>query len=119
MTQTYCVRADIEAVWPPSLLVASVDDDASGSLSATEEAYITRAIERAANLMNARLEMRYALADLAANTWCRDANATIAAWLLATRQGSPAPQALADQSAAYLADLDQIAAARLKVPEAA
>lgn len=118
MTQTYCVQADIEAIWPPADLLASVDDDASGTLSATEEGYITRAIERAANLMNARLELRYTLADLAASTWCRDANAAIAAYWLATRRGDPAPAQLAQQYAAYLADLADIAAGRLKIPGA-
>ncbi len=63
MTQTYCLKADIEAIWPPDDLLASVDDDTSGTLSATEEGYITRAIERAANLMNSRLELRYELAE--------------------------------------------------------
>jgi len=118
MTQTYCAKADIEAIWPPADLLASVDDDTSGTLSATEEGYITRAIERAANLMNARLELRYSLADLAANKWCRDANAAVAAYWLATRRGDPAPAQLTQQYAAYVADLADIAAGKLKVPEA-
>jgi hypothetical protein len=116
--QTYCVKADIEAIWPPAELLASVDDDTSGTLSPTEEGYITRAIERAANHMNARLELRYALVDLAGNTWCRDANAAIAAYWLATRRGDPAPAHLTQQYAAYLADLAEIAAGKLKIPGA-
>jgi hypothetical protein len=96
-TQVYCTKADIEAIWPPANLLASVDDDTSGTLSATEDGYITRAIERAANQMNGRLEMRYRLADLAGNTWCRDANAAIAAYLLSTRRGAAAPAHLQEQ----------------------
>lgn len=115
---TYCTQSDIEAIWPPDDLLASIDDDASGTLSATEEGYITRAIERAANLINARLEMRYSLADLASNEWCRDANAAIAAYLLSTRQGAAAPAHLQQQYTAYVADLGEIAAGRLKVPDA-
>src|SRR6187401_805064 len=65
-TQIYCTKTDIEAIWPAATLLASVDDDTNGSLSATELGYIDRAIERAANFINARLEMRYALADLRA-----------------------------------------------------
>ena len=118
MTQTYCQKADIEAIWPPAELLASVDDDVSGTLSATEEGYITRAIERAANLMNSRLELRYELAELADNDWCRDANAAIAAYWLATRRGDPAPAQLTQQYSAYTADLDLIAEGRLKVPGA-
>jgi phage gp36-like protein len=116
--QTYCTKTDIEAIWPPDDLEASVDDDVSGTLSATEEGYITRAIERAANLINSRLALRYTLADLATNTWCRDANAAIAAYLLSTRQGVAAPAHFQQQYDEYLDDLDRIAAGRLRVPEA-
>ena len=86
---------------------------------ATEEGYITRAIERAAEHINSRLEVRYVLADLAANIWCRDANAAIAAFFLATRRGAAAPAHLQQQYDAYLATLDEIAAGRLSVPEPA
>src|SRR5438093_13174295 len=119
MTQTYCTRSDIEAIWPPASLVASVDDDGNGTLSATEESYITRAIERAANFINSRLEMRYRLTDLATSTWCRDANAAIAAYWLATRRGAAAPAQLQQQYDAYVAALAEIAAGRLKVPQQA
>jgi phage gp36-like protein len=115
---TYCTTSDIESLWPPAELLASVDDDASGTLSPTEQGYIDRAIERAAGLMNARLSMRYRLADLAGNAWCRDANATIAAYLLSTRQGAAAPLHLQQQYDAYVALLDAIAAGRSKLPEA-
>jgi phage gp36-like protein len=102
MTQTYCTKTDIEAIWPPASLLASVDDDASGTLSATEDGYITRAIERAANFINSRLEARYRLTDLASNTWCRDANAAIAAYWLSNRRGAAVP-ALQQQYDAYVA----------------
>lgn len=117
-TQTYCTKADIEKIWPPAELLASVDDDTSGTLSATEDGYITRAIERAANAINSRLEMRYQLSDLAGNEWCRDANAAMAAYWLSTRRGALAPLHLTQQYEAYLAALTEIAAGRLKVPQA-
>lgn len=116
-TQTYCTKADIEEIWPAAELLASVDDDASGTLSAAEEAHITRAIERAANVINARLEVHYRLAELAGNAWCRDANAAIAAYLLTTRQGDPAPAHLTQQYDAYISALTDIAAGRMTVPQ--
>jgi hypothetical protein len=119
MTQTYCTQTDIEAIWPAASLLVSVDDDASGTLSPTETGYIDRAIERAANFMNARLELRYRLSDLAASTWCRDVNAAIAAYWLATRQGTAAPAQLQQQFDAYGAQLADIAAGKAKVPEVA
>src|SRR5947209_4482714 len=48
MTQIYCTKSDIDAIWPPADVLASVDDDGNGTLSATEASYIDRAIERAA-----------------------------------------------------------------------
>jgi phage gp36-like protein len=119
MTQTYCTKTDIEAIWPPASLLASVDDDASGTLSATEDGYITRAIERAANFINSRLESRYRLADLAANTWCRDANAAIAAYWLSNRRGAAVPAHLQQQYDAYIAAVADIALGKMKVPEVA
>ena len=117
MPTTYCTKADIEAIWPPASLLASVDDDTSGTLSATEEGYITRAIERAAGHINSRLAVRYEPADLAASAWCRDANAAIAAFFLANRRGTAVPAHLQQQYDAYLATLEEIAAGRLRVPD--
>jgi phage gp36-like protein len=99
-------------------VLASVDDDGNGTLSATEESYITRAIERAANFVNARLEQRYRLSDLATNTWCRDVNAALAAYWLSTRRADPAPAHLQQQYDAYVAQLTDIAANKSKVPQA-
>ena len=116
--QTYCTQSDIEALWPPADVLASVDDDASGTLSTDEEALIARAIERAAGKMNAYLEPRYTLADLATNAWCRDTNALLAAYYLATRRGEDAPLALYMQHLAALSELVEIAASRLAIPGA-
>jgi hypothetical protein len=117
--QTYCTKADIEAVWPPASLLASVDDDGSGTLSATELGYIDRAIERGANFINARLQMRYRLTDLVGNAWCRDANAAIAAYWLSNRRGAATPAFLQQQYDAYVAELVAIVAGGIKLPQAA
>jgi phage gp36-like protein len=119
MSTTYCTAADLDAVWAPDLILASVDDDESGTHSPAEEAIIDRAIERAAGRMNAYLELRYTLPALAGNEWCRDANATIAVYLLSIRRGEPAPTVLQEQYDAYLAELLEIAAGRRNVPGAA
>lgn len=116
-TQTYCTRADVEASWTPADLLAAIDDDSSGTISAGEEAIVTRAIERAANRMNAALEMRYSLALLAGNTWCRDCNAALAAYLLATRRGDPASDVIQEQYETWQHDLESIAAGSLRVPQ--
>jgi phage gp36-like protein len=118
-TQTYCTRTDLEAAWTPAALLAAVDDDSSGTISPAEEAIVTRAIERAANRMNAVLEMRYPLSELAGNTWCRDCNAALAIYLLATRLGEPADDAVQEQYDAYVDDLNHIIAGRRRVPQAA
>lgn len=118
-TQTYCTLSDVEAAWNPADLLDAVDDDTSGTMSAGEQAIVTRAIERAANRMNASLEMRYALSSLASNHWCRDCNAALAVYLLATRRGTAASDAIQEQYESYVADLEQIIAGRMRVPQAA
>ena len=117
MTTTYCVKADVEAIWSATAVLRWADDDQDGALSPTEEGYVTRAIEQAANKINASLETRYSLADLNENAWCRDANAIVAAYLLATRRGNPAPKHVGRQYEDTLADLNEIRAGRLKVPQ--
>jgi phage gp36-like protein len=113
--QTYCTAADLEAIWDPDLLLASVDDDEDSALSELEQSYIDRAIERAAGRMNAYLEVRYTLSALANNPWCRDANAAIAVYLLSIRRGEPAPAVLQEQYDAYFHELSEVAAGRLNV----
>ena len=115
--QTYCTREDIESTWNPDDVLAAADDDNSGTLSAGEEAHIDRAIERAAGTMNAVLEVRYRLADLADCEWCRDCNAALAAYLLATRSGDAAPDTIAAEFDRYLDDLALIRDGELNVPE--
>jgi phage gp36-like protein len=112
----YCTQADLEAAWSVSDLLAAVDDDGDETLSPEELAIIARAIDRAANRMNAALEMRYRLASLAGSGWCRDCNAALALYLLATRRGAPPPDAIEEQYEAYLRDLEEIRGGRLKVP---
>jgi phage gp36-like protein len=114
---TYCTTADLNACWAPNLILASIDDDESGTLSPEETSYLERAIERAAGRMNAYLETRYTLTSLAGNTWCRDANAALAVYLLSIRRGEPAPESLQQQYDAYLADLLEISACRRNVPQ--
>ena len=66
--------------------------------------------------MNAYLATRYQLADLAGNTWCRDANAALAVWLLAIRKLATPPAPLETLRWFYLDQLTAIQAGRLKVP---
>lgn len=116
--QTYCDRADLEAIWSAPAVLRAVDDTGSGSLGPAEEAIVLHAIERAANKMNASLEMQYTLSDLAHNGWCRDGNAMIAVYLLATRRGNPAPDQIQEQYEDLMNDLSEIRHGRLNVPQA-
>lgn len=116
-TQVYCTKSDVEAAWTPAAVLAAVDDDDSGSLDTNELAILTRAIERSANRMNAALEIRYPLATLLNNAWCRDCNASLAAYLLATRRGTAAPDHIQEQYETYVQDLEEIIANRKCVPQ--
>src|SRR5688572_31183399 len=97
MTTTYCVRADIETLLSPATLLQCIDDDHSGGgESAAETLHITNAIERSATRINMAVGRQYDLADVTANTWLKWANAVLAAQLLASRRGNPAPQSVMD-----------------------
>jgi phage gp36-like protein len=116
-TQTYCTLADLEAVWNPLSLLESVDDDGNATLSPAEEALVEQAIERAAGKMHAYLLLRYDVADLTNSVWCRDCNAVLAAYFLATRTGSTAPDGLYFEYSRYLTDLASIRDGLLVLPE--
>jgi hypothetical protein len=113
---SYCLRADVEAAWPPAAVLDAADDDDNGSLSPAEEANITRAIDRAASIMNAVLEVRYDLDDLADNVWCRDCNAALAAYLLGIRKTDEAPPGIEAEFDRYLDDLARIRDGQMNVP---
>lgn len=117
--QTYCTRDDLEAIWSAAAVMRATDDDEDGSLSSLEESHIARAIERGANVMNASLETRYRLEQLAGNAWCRDCNASLAAYFVATRRGNSAPDQIAADYTQFLDDLLAIRQGQLKVPQAA
>lgn len=98
MATTYCVRADVEFVLSGHGLIAALDDNKDGAESPTTETpFVADAIEIAADDMNAMIEQRYKLTDLSSNTWCKWANARLAAAALMTRRGNPLPPSLADQ----------------------
>lgn len=120
MSTTYCTRSDVESVWTPAAVLAAADDDASGTLSAGEANHITEAIERGAGQLNAVLDQRYDVTQLASNAWCRDANAVFAAYFLAARKSSDdPPPMLAILFAWYRDTLADIGRGVLKVPQAA
>ncbi len=112
----YCSRADLESLWTAAALLTAVDDDGDETISTAEETLISEAIARGAEQLNAVLEVRYALSDLIANRWCRDANAALAAWLLAARKAENPPATLSAIRQFYLTQLAQIAAGEAKVP---
>lgn len=111
----FCVREDVETLWSTADVLNSVDDDTSGTLSAAEEAFIDEAILRAANQMASFLALRYDVTALMGNTWCKQANAALAAYLLATRRGDPAPSQLAEMRSQVIADLEAIKSGAQKI----
>lgn len=115
-SNVYCTRSDVEAVWNPAAVLAAVDDDSSGTMTPAKESLIAMAIERGADRMNAYLEQRYKLSELAGNRWCAGINAQVAAYLLALRRSSSVPTGLSEQYASAMVYLLEIAAGRLKVP---
>lgn len=114
----FCIRADVETLWSAADVLASVDDDSSGALSAAEESLIDDAITRAATQMLSYLAHRHDALSLVGNAWCRQINAAIAAYLLATRRGDPAPSQIAELHSQALADLESVRTGALSIPDA-
>ncbi len=114
----FCLREDVETLWSAADVLNSVDDDTSGTLSPAEEALIDNAILRAANQMMAYLALRYDAQSLMGNPWCKQTNAALAAYLLATRRGDPAPTQLTELNTIALANLQSIRSGALTIPSA-
>lgn len=95
--QTYCAIADVRYILSDHGVLASTDDDESGSVngSGTEALVHTNAIQLAAVKMNMVLQSTcYTLTALANNEWCKWCNAVKAAVALRRRRGNPVPQTL-------------------------
>lgn len=96
LSYTYCTADDLEALLSADGSDARIDDDAGGSVSATEEGYRTKAVNWATARVNFFCLSRYAAADLAqswlVNNWC----VICAAYWLAKRRGNPSPGSLAE-----------------------
>lgn len=106
--QTYCVRADVEAIISKHGVDAFVDDDQDGLVSTTEESYVTAAIERAATKINFYLQRRYKQADIVSNDWLTFANAVMAACNTSTRRGNPDIASLQAECDDYIGWLEDI-----------
>jgi len=117
--QSYCIKADLEAIASVTTIIRLVDDDEDGSLSQTEEGYVTAAIERAASRMNSYLQSRYRLSELTDSGWCRDANAVLALAYLFGRRGGSVPDDLVCEADRYLADFVSIRDGQLQIPQQA
>lgn len=116
-TTTYCVRADIDAVLSLVGVDRTVDDDESGSLDGTETGYITRAIEWGAHQINMRILTLVGATNLGSSDYARDANAVFAAYFLSKRKRNSVPGSLVSWYDQIIAELDDIRAGRLDLPE--
>lgn len=120
MSQTYCVRADIESILGVAGVLACIDDDGDGTESAAETLHITNAIERAAVEMNSNLGKQYhPLTALADNDWCKWCNAYLAAEKLTARRSNPPPPSVIEAAQQYRADLLDARWGRFQVPDQA
>lgn len=115
----YCTAANIESIIGQPALVACVDDDQDGNLSATEALHITAAINRAAVEMNSSLNNQYVLSDLSGNEWCKWCNAYIACWHLFSRRSNPVPSSIVEAVTDYRDKLSEARWGRFQVPEQA
>lgn len=114
--QTYCTRDELEDIAGELGVLAAIDDADDGVESVQETSYITSAIERAANKINGYVRQQYVLADVAANDWLKEANATVAVFMLRTRRGNPAESSVEEAYQDVLATLEEIRWGRQRLP---
>lgn len=114
--QAFCTIADVKDLLSDAGVLYRTDDDEGGTVggSGTESTVQANAIERAATKMNMALQQTaYDLDDLADNEWCKWCNATLAAWELCKRRGSPVPQSILEDVEYYLDTLNQLKTGQL------
>jgi len=108
ISTTYCTQADIEALLSVTGVESRVDDDAGGSLSATETGYITSAIQWATAKVNDFCLALYTAADLATSWVINEVAIVLAAKWLSIRRGNPSPGSIADACKEAMERLEKI-----------
>lgn len=120
-TTAYCLSADLTDLLSSAGLLQTSDDDASGSLSAGESAYTTRAIAAAGAEIDAALTpwlvtVPPSQSDAALNEWLRQRATYLAAEWLCSRKGQKIPAVIGTRCEMYRADLERVRKGELRVP---
>ncbi len=117
MSHVYCDQDDVAMILSADGQTARLDDDATGTLSATESGYLTRAIRWATARCNLYLLSKYAASDLAnswiVSQWC----SIIAAYFVSCRRGNPSASSLKDLYEEALEDLEMIRSGEANLPD--
>jgi len=121
LSYTYTDQGDIESLLSVLGLVNRLDDVNTGvatfvALTAEEQAYLPKFINRATERCNFYLAMRYNPADLAQSCWVNDHATVIACYLLAVRRGNPVPASLLDMYKETLEELKLVHLGNYEVP---
>jgi len=114
----WCSIADVVSILGQPGTNRAVDDDRSLTISPTETANITSAIDRAASYMYGKLSGRYSLPSLASNEWCRWCNAQLAVCQLLQRRANAAPKSQLAECDDYKEQLTLIRRGKAGIPDA-
>lgn len=104
----YCTADDIRDVLSAAGVTLSSDDSPPSTLG--------NAIAKAGNRIDLYLARFYEPADLAQSDLVKDWAATIAAYVLRTRRGNPAPESLQFALETVLGDLEEIKKGQNDIP---
>lgn len=119
LAYTYCTSAEVEALLSSDGLTGRVDDDASGTRSATESGYISSAISWATSRVNFYCLQQYAAIDLSdswlVNNWC----VICAAYWLSCRRGNPSPGSFDQLYKEAIEDLKLVKSGTYQIPDVA
>lgn len=115
----YCSQTDVETLLAVDGLSLRLDDDQTGTLSATETAYLTRIIGWVTARLNMYLLGRYDAANLETSFAVNEFAAIMVAQRVSRRRGNPAAKAIQELYEEVIEMLEQIKAGSLGLEDVA
>jgi hypothetical protein len=119
LAYVYCDQEDVECLLSVVGEERRLDDDGTGTVSATESGYLTKIIGWASGRINFHCQGRYEPSQLALSWTVNDWATIISCYVLACRRGSPPPGILAELYEKAMEDLKLVQAGDVGLPDVA
>lgn len=108
LAYTYCTQDDVDAIVSALNRTSMMDDDESGTLDATEQGFVTKAINWATDRVNFFAAVRYAPSSLAQSWFINSLCSILATKWISMHRGNPPPEAIDELYDDAIRDLERI-----------